>query len=969
MPLRYLFIVALLIPKSFFAQANKNQQKWVDSLFNSMTFDEKLGQLFMIRAHSNKDAAYEEKVAQQIRDYQVGGLCFFQGTPEKQASLTNYYQSLSRKTPLLVSMDAEHGLGMRLTESTISYPRYLALGAIQDNTLIYELGAKIGRECRRLGVHVNFAPDADINNNAQNPVIGMRSFGENRKNVIAKAFAFMQGLQDNQVMACAKHFPGHGDTDVDSHYDLPQLYHNRARLDTVELVPFRALSQHGIQSTMVAHLQVPTLDATLNMPTSLSPKTINQLLRKEIGFQGLIFTDGMEMKGVTKFYGGGDAEARAIAAGNDMILLPEDIAAAMAKIKAYLAEGKVDTMQVYSSVKRILASKYHLGLRNIQERVDYKNLSADLNDPEGFALKRRVIANALTTVRNQDNLIPISNLDGVATLSIGKGEKTPFQSALDKFGCTEHFYLNKNAHDSVGRKLLDVLSQKKVVVVSLHDLSSKPKNNYGITNQMLDVVANLSVRTKVVLTVFGTPYILKYFDNNECLLEAYEEDPMNQEVAADAIMGVIPTSGRLPVTASAKSKGGVGVNTMALERLVVASPESVAIDGQKLDKIDELCNELISKGAAPGCVVLVAKDSKIIYKKAFGYHTYERITPMSVENIFDLASVTKISAMTMSIMKLSGEGRIDVQKPMSQYLSDLKGSNKESLLLVDILSHQAGLQAWLKFYEATLDKSGGLVKPSYQFYRTQFTDGFTLPITANLYLKKNYDEEIYKEIIKTDMRQSRDYKYSDLGLILSTKMIKEQTGRTLDEYTQEQFYRPMGLKSMGYKPWARMSVSNIPPTEEDGYYRMGRVQGYVHDMAAAMLGGVSGHAGLFSNAQDLATLYQMMLNGGTYAGVQYLKPEVIKQFTMRVPGSTRRGIGFDMKELDASKTQTVAASASSETYGHTGFTGICVWVDPKVNLIYVFLSNRTYPNMDNNKLGNLDYRIKIHQVIYDAMKK
>jgi beta-N-acetylhexosaminidase len=971
MTLRYTFLIAsLLLQQPFFAQSKNNlfAQHWVDSVFNSMSFDEKLGQLFMIRAHSNKDAAYEEMVAQQIRDYQVGGLCFFQGTPEKQASLTNYYQSLSRRVPLLVSMDAEHGLGMRLMESTISYPRYLALGAIQNNALIYEVGAAIAKQCRRLGVNVNFAPDADINNNGQNPVIGMRSFGENRKNVIEKTFAFMQGMQDNDVMACAKHFPGHGDTNIDSHYDLPQIFHSRERLDSVELMPFRALSQHGIQSAMIAHLSVPSLDPTPNLPTSLSRLVVTDLFRKKIGFQGLIFTDGMEMKGVTKNFTNGDAEALAIAAGNDMILLPENIAAAAAKIKSFLQDKKIDTTQIYDSVKRILYSKFKLKLTQ-KERVNYDNLTPDLNTPEGLLLKRRLIANALTTVRNQDNLIPIRDMDGLASLSIGKGEKTPFQTSLDQFGNVEHFYLNKNAVDSVSKKMIDELGKKKLVIISLHDLSSKPKNNYGVTQQMMDVVTNISARTKVILTIFGTPYILKYFDFNECVLEAYEEDPMYQDVAANAIMGAMGTSGRLPVTATAKSKSGAGVTTPSLERLSIDTPERVGMESEKLKQIDVLCNDLISKGAAPGCVVLVAKDSKIIYKKAFGYHTYERMTPISTEDVFDLASVTKVSAATMSLMKLQGEGLIDIKQPMSKYLSALKGSNKESILLEDIYIHQAGLQAWLKFYEATLDKSSGAVRPSDKYYRSQFSSEFPIPISANLYLKKDYDENVYNEIISSDLRPTKEYKYSDLGLILTSKMIKETTGKDLDEYTRASFYNPLGLKTMGYKPWIRLPITSIPPTEEDGYYRMGRVQGYVHDMASAMLGGVSGHAGLFSNASDLAVLYQMVLNGGTYAGKQYLKPEIIKQFTTRHPRSTRRGIGFDMKELDGSKTQTVAASASNDTYGHTGFTGICVWVDPKVNLIYIFLSNRTYPSMENNKLSNLDYRIKIQQAIYDAMKK
>jgi beta-glucosidase-like glycosyl hydrolase len=338
----------------------ESASRWVDSIYNVMTDDERIGQLFMIRAHSDKGEDHVREVAKFINTYHVGGLCFFQGTPEKQASLTNYYQTLSSRVPLMVSMDAEWGLGMRLKETTVSYPRQLGLGAIQDNTLIYDMGKEIARQCRRLGVHVNFAPDADINNNANNPVINTRSFGENRYNVLAKSAMYMRGMQDNNVMACAKHFPGHGDTDTDSHFDLPQVNYGMERLEEVELFPFKSLAQHGIQSMMIAHLSVPSIDATANLPTSLSRKAVTELLREKMGYQGLIFTDGLEMKGVTKYFKDGEVEARAIQAGVDILLLPEDIAASFAKIKTYIERGDIDKNQIERSVKRILHAKYRL---------------------------------------------------------------------------------------------------------------------------------------------------------------------------------------------------------------------------------------------------------------------------------------------------------------------------------------------------------------------------------------------------------------------------------------------------------------------------------------------------------------------------------------------------------------------------------------------------------------------------------
>ncbi len=949
------------------ANAQNAQAHWVDSIFNSLTFDEKLGQLYMVRAHSNKDIAYEEMVAQQIRDFKVGGICFFQGTPEKQARLNNYYQSLA-KIPLFVSMDAEWGLGMRLKESAISYPKQLMLGAIQDNTMLYDMGKEVARQCLRLGVNVNFAPDADINNNAENPVIGMRSFGEDKHNVIAKAYQYMAGMQENGVMACMKHFPGHGDTDTDSHLDLPLIPHDKSRLDSLELLPFRALGQRGVQSVMVAHLSVPALDNTANLPTSLSRKVVTNLLRKQLGYRGLIFTDGMGMKGVVKYFKEGNAEAMALAAGNDIILLPEDIAQTSLRIKEYLQTGKIDSSQFFASVKRVLSSKFTFGLDKKYQPIVVDSLSAQLNTQEALALKRRLIANALTTVRNAESIIPIQNLEKIGTLSIGASVLTPFQQTLDNYATMDHYQVSKTPSEVDKQLILNNLGSKNLVIIGLHNLNTKPKENYGITNQAIDLVVNLASRTKVILTVFGIPYTLRHFDGINCVMEAYDEDPMTQDLAAQAIFGATATNGKLPVRVSDASYLGAGVTTKAIHRLGFDLPERVGLNSEKLKKIDVIADEIVRTGAAPGCVILVAKDGKIVYKKAFGYHTYDKIRPMNTEDVFDLASVTKICATTLSLMKLHGDGKLDVKQPMSNYLSILKGSNKNDLTVEEVMTHHAGLQPWLKFYEATLDKTSGVVKPSSEFYRTSFTSDFPTPVSPNLFLKKGYENIIFNEIVKSDLRANKEYKYSDLGLILMTQLIKEQTGMTLDEYVQKSIYQPLGLKNITYKPWIKIPLDRIPPTEEDSYYRMERVQGYVHDMASAMLGGVSGHAGLFGNANDVAALFEMLLNGGNYGGVQVLKPETINLFTIRYAKSTRRGIGFDMKELDKSKTQTVAASASDRTFGHTGFTGIGVWADPDKHLVYVFLSNRTYPSMENNKLINGDYRTKIHQAIYDAMK-
>lgn len=941
------------------------QTQWVDSIFNTLSPKEKIGQLFMIRAHSNLGADHIAKVEKLVKDYQVGGLCFFQGTPEKQAELTNKYQKLS-KIPLMISMDAEWGLGMRFKEDGVNFPRAMMLGAIQDNRLLYDMGKEIARQMRRLGVHINFAPVVDVNNNPANPVINFRSFGEDRYNVAAKSYMYMKGMQDAKVMACAKHFPGHGDTDVDSHLDLPVIPHNVQRLDSIELFPFKVLAEQGIQSMMVAHLHVPAIDAVPNLPTTLSEPAVKKLLQEEIGFDGLIFTDGLGMKGVTKHYRSGEVEAKAMVAGNDVLLLPQDVAAAYQEINNYLASGKLSQQQIDKSVKKILAAKYQLGLTTPQQLRTY-NIRQEINSQQAQVLKKRLTENAMTLVRNDNDIIPLRNLSNqkIASLSLGSKTKTKFQTRLDGYGKIKHFQSEKEVSSYRSKNLLSQLKAYNTVIVSLHDMSNYASKNFGLTKSQINFVNQLNKVTNVVLVVFGNPYSLKHFDEVGCLLEAYDEDPITEDVAAQALFGTFSLNGRLPVTASAKSNFNAGVSTSSLFRMGYDSPESVGLNSSVLNKIDALASEAVATKATPGCVVLVAKDGKVVYNKSFGYHTYNKKRPTRVDDVFDLASVTKILSSTLAVMKLHEQGIVNIYQPMSNYLPELKGSNKENIILQDVMAHRAQLTTWIKFYEETISSKA---YPSSTFYKKSSTTGYTIPVTEKLFLKDDHVNKIWEAIKESPMRPKREYKYSDLGFYLIAQMVQRLTGKSLDQYVNDEFYQPLGLSSATYNPWANTSMTRIPPTEEDKYFRRQRIQGYVHDMGAAMLGGVSGHAGLFANAQDVAILMQLLLNNGYYGGQQYLKPETIRTFTSRHPECSRRGTGFDMKELKPEKSQNQCASSSSSSFGHLGFTGTATWADPENNLIYVFLSNRTYPSMRNNKLNREDFRPRIQEVIYEAMR-
>lgn len=944
---------------------DQRETAWVDSVFNQLSEEARFGQLFMLRAHSDKDSTYEQQVDSLIRRYHPGGLCFFQGTPEKQAVLTNRYQAASDSLPLLISMDAEWGLGMRLREGTISFPKQLMLGAIQDNQLIYEFGREMARQCRRLGVQISFSPDADVNNNADNPVINERSFGEDRYNVAAKCFQYMSGLQDGRVLACAKHFPGHGDTNTDSHYELPVIAHARDRLDSLELFPFRVLSQQGVGSVMVAHLQVPTLDSRPHRPTTLSEATIQGVLRKDIGFEGLIFTDAMEMKAVTKYFGPGEADVEALRAGNDIVLLPADIGAAMQAIHVALDSGQLNRQQLYTSVKRVLRAKYRLGLTRPQ-RVDLTNLRQDLNAPDALLLKRRLIENALTLVRDQPGRVGFPDLAAIriASLALGDTNRTVFQTACGRYAPITHFNAGKDLDSAQVAQLLDTLGGFDVVLVSIHATRSKAVDRFGLTTSQEQLLGRLNEATTVALTMFGNPYSLRYFDACPILLEAFTEDPLVQQCAAQALFGAADIRGKLPVTAGSAAVFGQGIMKIYPEkRLGYTLPEAVGLNSDTLALMETIIREMIATGAAPGCQVLVAKDNQVVWHKAYGYYTYDSVRPVTLENMYDLASVTKVSATTISLMKLVDSGLLNTDSAMSRYVPELQNTDKRDLKVVDILIHQAGLQAWIPFYTKTLQN--GLPNP--YIYSTASVAPFDVPVATRMYMTNAWVDTIWQNIFQSPLRPDRAYKYSDLGLYLTARAIGNVSGQHLDEFAEQNFYRPLGLATT-YNPWQRGWADQCVPTEEDGYFRHQQLQGYVHDMGAAMLGGVSGHAGLFSNANDLAKIFQMLLNGGQYGGRIYIQPQTVQRFTTRYATSTRRGIGFDMMETDPKATKNMSTLAGPRTFGHTGFTGICVWADPDKKLVFIFLSNRTYPTMDNNKLINGDFRPRLQSVVYRALR-
>lgn len=929
---------------------------WADSVFKTLSKEEKIAQLMVIRAHSNLGPDHVQQVSDLIQKYNVGALCWFQGGPLRQANLNNYYQSIA-KTPLMMTIDGEWGLGMRL-DSVFKFPYQLTLGALSNEQLVYQMGKAIGEQCKRLGIHVNYAPVVDINNNPNNPVIGYRSFGQDKNKVAKFGVAYVKGLQDAGVMACAKHFPGHGDVDVDSHLDLPVINKSMDQLNDLELYPFKELFKAGVGSVMIAHLSIPAIDNTPNLPTSLSKNNITDLLRDELEYEGLTFTDALEMKGVSKYFPAGEAAVQALIAGNDMLCLPEDVPAAIDAIEKAIKNKRLKQKDIDNKVKKVLLAKYHLGL-NRPQLVDTTNLLADLNTKTD-AIRAQVARNTITVMNNTTHLLPIMNTRNLAYVGIG-ADSTLFGSRLNNELNADTYYLNYKDSDARASQILDAIRTNKYskIIVGIHNYALKPANNYGISTTAINLWDSLQSPLTASF-VFGNVYGAKNFLNAPTLVALYQDDEITQNVAADFIEGKLASNGKLPVTI-ANALFGTGI---AIRRFVPTgvAPEWLAIDS--------IVRDGIARRAFPGAQVLAIQNGEIKYHKAFGRFEYDpKSMPVSLESIYDLASVTKISAATVSIMKLYEEGKVDIVKTLGDYLPSMRGSNKADLKLTDILLHQAGLPAGINFWGKTVDAK--TKRPSSDYYSDVPKPGFTVPVASGLYLRNDWEDTMMKMIADAPLGVKGKYVYSDIDFILLGKIIEAVSGMPLDEYVHQTFYEPLGMSTTGFKPFVHFGVERVTPTEEDNYFRRQLMRGYVHDESAAMFGNVSGNAGLFSNAYDLSLLYQMLLNGGLLNGQRYLKKETIDFFNQYHSDISRRGYGFDKPEKDNAtrKEPYPSALASPETFGHTGFTGTCVWVDPESKLVYIFLSNRVFEGRDTNLLGRLNIRGKIQDVIYKALKK
>lgn len=934
------------------------QARWVDSIYAGMSLDERVGQLFipMVRPLSGKK--HLEDIERLVTENHIGGVVFSTGHPVMQTKLLNRFQRLSQ-TPLLATLDGEWGVGMRL-DSVMDYPWNLTLGAIQDNDIIYDIGKRIGEQHKRMGLTMNYSPVLDVNSNPKNPIIGNRSFGEDPENVANKGLAMFKGMRAAGILTSGKHFPGHGDTAADSHKTLPTLTASQEQLDSVEWLPYKKLIANGLHSVMVGHLNVPALEPG-NRPSSISSEIINTILKKRLDFKGIVITDAMDMKGVVDFVGSSNADEEAFLAGNDVILVSADTRAGIKAIKKAYRKGKISAQRLEYSVKKILAAKFLVGLHQPFKEVATKNITNELNSPKDSLLYARAMGAALTVLENKNKLLPLDSKASYGYFQMGDASGIPFFKHLQKYGSVKR----------VEGKTMDALaSQLKgldALIIGFHRSDATPWKSEKFNREQRDLLEQLQKTSiPLILNVFVKPYAIAQLtqpDSFDGLIIGYQNNAIVQQLTADLLFGVQAAKGKLPVGIGEMYPVGSGLELDPIGRLGYAHPTTVGLDPQKLKQVEELAQVVIDSAMAPGMQILIARHGKICYQKSFGYHTYKKEQAVRNDDVYDLASITKILGTLPLVMQARDSGHINLNTPLKQMFPAWEKSNKGNVSLQQMLSHYARLTPWIPFYKETLDADE---LPKRKFYRSKPSRRFPTQVAENLYLKKGYEGIIKEAIRESPMLDSLYYKYSDLPFLMMKFYLEERYKQPLDRLMKEHFYDPLELKRTTYNAAKVIPSSAIVPSEIDTYFRYSELNGYVHDMGAAMLGGVGGHAGLFSNAYEVAVLMQLYLQKGFYNGKTYFRSDTFDTFNscLYCSQGVRRGVGLDKPFIEGS--QNTCGCVSPASFGHLGFTGTYAWADPESEMVFVFLSNRTYPSMENNLLGTHNIRTRMQGLVEAA---
>ncbi len=920
------------------------KSRWVDSLLVHLSLDQKIGQLLMVPAYSSPTQQNRAQVERWIREYQIGGVIFMQGTPTRQVALTNHYQQLSG-IPLLVAMDAEWGPSMRL-DSLPRYPNALTLGALRKDSLIYRVAQAIARQCKRLGVHINFAPVSDVNNNPQNPVIGFRAFGSDRHRVTQLALLYMQALQKEGVVAVAKHFPGHGDTEVDSHYDLPVIRHSRARLDSIELYPFRHLIQEGVMGIMIAHLLVPALDT---VTATVSPAVIESLLRKELGFRGVVFSDALNMKAVSLYYAPGELEVAALRAGADVLLYVENVPVVFRAIQEAVFSGRLTEADIDEKVRRVLLLKASLGLTTTP-LVPEVGLMTDLWAEPLIEPLRQAYVQAVTLVQNRQALLPLGNLRGYRPLYVQIGYERParFYRYLSQYMAIDHVVL-PSLESLPTDSILRSLSDYNLFIVGIFNLSGSPRRSFGIRPKMLDFLCELrSPNRKVITCIFGNPYTLSFFGEEEAIILGYQEDTLVQWQAVNVIMGTNPPMGALPVEPPLKYPRYVAYDAAPYRPLVPYHPP------YRFSQLDSLLSTVTSERITPGFAITVIYRDTVVYNKSWGAYSYtDRRTPSPTHTLYDVASLTKVFVTTLMAMDLYERGELRLEEPIGKRITAWANTPAARLTPYQLLTHTAG-------YPPTLPLLQTLKGDTTAFSDT-LSDLHTLPLSRRRYLSRNVPPALWQKILSHPAgKPNTNPVYSDISFVILGRYLEVLAGESMMSYVIQRFYRPMGLYRLQFHPALSCIDSLCAPTEVDTTWRKDTLCGYVHDPTAALLGGFAGNAGLFASSQDLAYLLWMLLKSGEYGGYCYFSAPTVRTFT-READKSGRGLGWDKPGKE--KTATTPPPISRLAFGHLGFTGTAAWADPAHNLVVIILSNRIHPTATDPRYNQLLIRRKIMEAI------
>ncbi len=957
------------------------REAWVDSVYNSLTLEERIGQMFIYTFAPYNNKQNIEHLKSIIADYKIGGVLFSGGEVAEQVKLTNLAQELSN-VPLMVTFDGEWGLSMRL-KNTPKFPRNMVLGSITDEALIYGYGKEMGRQCIEMGVHVNFAPVADVNINPYNPVINTRSFGESPYNVAEKVIAYSKGLESQNILSVAKHFPGHGDTNVDSHKSLPTLKFDKNRLDSIELYPFRALTEARLGGVMVGHLHIPALDNRSNMPSSLSKPIVDGVLKDSIGFGGLVFTDALEMKGVSS---NSDLCLKAILAGNDMLLVPRRMQKEMQSILDAVDSGELSMELIEKRCKKILTYKYAMQLTKTP-KIKLSGLMQRINTPEASMLIKELEEAAVTLIKNESGFTPITDsFKNIACLYTGDESdyKLFLDGIKDNYNVTT-FHIPEN-YSVAKRELINKeLPKYDRVFVLINSGRSNRLNTFMGGFDFTKPVGYFILMSGDKL--YGLEEALSTSDF--AILGHSTSDAVQQKVL-DVIYGRKNATGKLAVSIGRKFPAGMKKSQFQIKKKPILAQE-LGLNQVFLDKIDTIALDAIDKKAFPGCQVTILKGGFPVYNKAFGTFTGTGSKHVSVTDLYDIASLSKTTGTLLAVMKLYDKGLINLTDYASNYLPMLKNTDKSTITIEELLFHESGMGAGLSVYNTIIDSksySGTLFRaykdvkhpiqlgrrtwanPNFKFLANltskEFSDTYSIQVASKLWFNKSISDSIISTIVEKPLL-SKKYRYSCLGFILLKQIVEEVSGESLDVFLDKNFYKPMGLADICYNPLQRIEKDRVVPSTNDKFFRKEVLQGFVHDELAALQGGVSGNAGQFASADAVASIYQLFLDKGFYKGQRLLSESTCELFTTKVSKISRRGLGFDKPNPDPNGSSACLSTVPIETYGHTGFTGSCAWADPVNDLVFVLVCNRTYPSQWPNNLAKYEIRDRMQQALYDAL--